>query len=1296
MKKHLLRLLKKENRLLLLIIFGFIVLFLSAIIFPNYQKYIEGNWDSYIDRKIENFTNKAQDFFNDKQSELIEYSKKIAEKIIPILQNQNQSKLEIQDKLFKIFTAQKKNLSFQLFDKDLEIIAWSNYKFNKDLIIPLETENNFRIIKTNFKTFLAYSIQIEVQSQSYYLISIYELETNYYIKNEFIKNISLNEFFSNKFNIKTSIIWDTLYFSIKPELLSQNSSSIKAIKFLNNKTAFYITFQKPDKDLYLSDLNTSFGNFQKIIFLFILTILIYSLFRDILSIQSRLLQTLAITILIWLFRIVLLVLNFPAFFFSGNIVNPSIYASRFFLGLVKSPLELFLTSTALTLNLLVIFILYRSYILEKKEEEGITSNKLKFIYLFISAILILLTPFVLRGFGATFRSFVFDSTIKFFEQPALIPDLVYLMMYYSVFVCGISLVLFLIFVVYIINKTIVFFIEKNKTLKLILILILLILPSLIFYLLDNSPQSEPISTSVLLIIVSLIALSSLTEKSMLTFRTIFLILITASFFSSIFIYHKNIEQEKDFQKTIAYELLKPREQLINFSINQTLQQIGTDEEFAKLFYVQSTSSFGSIDFNFLAYRLWINSILSDEGLNSFLFLFDKNGNQLGSFGFGMKEPDYIKEYFDPRLVQNLTIFLVRSHTPNDLFGTIPIRFNNSIIGYCGIVIELSQSNFQPTFNNTLFKNIKYEKNPFTLVPDAVVYIFQNNQFELLKGEELPEIHDVNYELINSSLKENRNEFWTEEFIGGRRFRSFYFIYDTNEPIRIISVSVPEKSFILIVFNLFKVTLVHIIISSILLLIGTLILFTKGYKFKLKFKTKLFLGLFVVTLIPIILLAYFTRESELQRWQENLSNDLKKDLDVATIYFTETPDKAEVIFQQIEKISHLLGTDFNIYKNSDLIFSSQKKLFEIDFFPSTLPAKVYDDLIIEHKNYTFDFEYISDFPYLVGYKKIVNKDFNYIISIPTIYRQEKIQKELAQIDTFIFGAYSLTLLLIFLFGNLFFERLTKPISELTEATKKVSSGDLSIKLEPKETGEVGDLIEAFNKMISDLEESRKNLARIEREQAWKEMAKQVAHEIKNPLTPMKLSLQHLQFLYKENRKEFARIFGKVSTTLIEQIEALTKITNEFSHFARMPERKIIKCNLEEILKEVIDLFASQIKIEFEYLKNETFFVNADKEELKRVFINLIKNSLQANSSEIKVKLYKDINYCFINIEDNGAGIPEDLLDKIFDPNFSTKTEGTGLGLPIVKRILNDINGTIEIKSEVRKGTVVMIAIPQIKE
>lgn len=1293
MKNYLLSLVRKENRILLLIIIGFLILFVSAIFFPNYLKYIENNWDSFLESKIENITVQVQHYFDKSQKELIEQSEIVQDKIIPILKGNNQSILEIQDDLFKIFTDRKKGFSFELLNEKQDCIAYSDYKFSSNLFAPMEEDNEFRIIKSNFKTFLVLIKKIDLKDKSFYLISARELESNYYIKNEFIKNVSIAEVLSKKFDLKISIIWDTLYFSIRPELIIKNSYSVKSISFLNHKTAFFIVIQRPDKDLFLSEVTSSFSNFQKILFLLILIVLIYSLFRDIRLIQSRILKAFSFSILIWLFRIVLLILEFPSFLFSGDIINPSIYASRFFYGLVKSPVELFLTATTLALNLIIIFISLKTDLIEKKSEE-IIPERLKYFYLFLSVIFIFITPFVLRGFGASFRSFVFDSTIKFFEKPALIPDIVYLIMYYSVFITGISLVLFLIIVIYLINRTLEYFKINQIFKKLILINFFLILPALIFYLLDNSPQFDPITISFLLLIVSTIAITSINESSILTFRTIFLILITASFFSSIFIFTKNLEQEKGFQKTIAYELLKPKEQLINFSINQTLQQIGMDSEFAKLFYVEYKSEFSSIDFNFLAYRIWINSILSEEGLNSYLLLFDKYGKQLGSFGFGMTEPDYIDDYFDPRLVQNLTIFVVRSTTPNNLFGAIPIRFDNSIIGYCGVVIEFSPINFQSVINNTLFKNIKYEKNPFVLVPDAVVYVYQNNQLKLLKGEELPEIRELNYNLINDAIEKDQTEIWTEEIIGDKKFRTFYFIYDTNEPIRIISVSIQEKSPILIIFNLFKLTLVHIIISSIILLSGTLLLFIKQYKFKLKFKTRLFIGLFVVTLIPIILLAYITRESEMQRWKDNLARELKKDLDIITIYFDEVSQKRNNSFSEIQNITQKLGIDFNIYKNSELILSSQKKLYDIGFFSNSLPAKVYDDLIIEHKNYTFDFEYISDFPYLVGYKKINGEGFNYIISIPTLYRQDKIQKELAQIDTFIFGAYSLTLLLIFLFGNLFFEKLTKPISELTEATRKVSSGDLTVKLEPKETGEVGDLIEAFNKMISDLDESRKNLARIEREQAWKEMAKQVAHEIKNPLTPMKLSLQHLQYLYKENRKEFSRIFGKVSTTLIEQIEALTKITNEFSHFARMPERKIIKCDLKEILKEVINLFSSQVKFDFEFIKNEKFLVNADMEELKRVFINIIRNSIQANSTKLNIKLYKDVNYCFINIEDNGSGIPEALLEKIFDPNFSTRTEGTGLGLPIVKRILNDINGTIEIKSEIGKGTIVMIAIPQI--
>lgn len=1292
MKSYLYRILLRENRLHFIIIVSLLILILSALIFPYYQNYIENNWEKFIEKKIDRSAEEVQKFFNQQQKELVNQNNSIKEKIYPTLVENNLSILKKQDKVFKLLLDHKDNeYIHQVLDSNFNFFACSDHFKPLDKNLMIDNLNGFQLIKENFRTYLLYGQKISNSKETFYLYSLKKLEEDYRFRNEFIKQKSLEDFLTQKLNLKLSIIQDTIYFSIKTEKLNNSSLSFKPIKFLDGKTAFYISIQKPEKLIYIQKISTDFGQVQKIIFLFILLALIYSLFKDLGSIQSRFIQAIAVTGLVWLFRIVLLIVEFPASILEGNIVNPSIYASRFLFGLVKSPLELFITATTLSLNLIVITVLYKIYLIERKDYKLPHKLESKILAIIPSVILVLITPAVIRGFGASFRSFVFDSTIKFFEQPSLIPDPIHLILYYSVFATGLSLVLYLILIVYLIYRLLKLFKIEDAPRFIVTSGFLLIIPTFVFYFLDSNSQYSLFTITLLLICVLSIAYLSIKENTIFTFRTIFLILIVSSLFSSIFLYEKNEEQKREFQKTIANELLKPREQLINFALNQTLQQIGTDQDLSKLFFIGANSGYTNFDFNFLSYRLWINSILSDEGLNSYLFLFDKYGKPIGSFGFGMSEPEYLKEYFDPKLVTNLTIFLIKSHTPNDLLGVIPIKLNNQITGYCGIVIELSQENFRPAISNTLFKNIKYDKNPFSLLPDAVVYVYRNNQLELFKGNELPEIREINENLINNAIASNKFEFWLNEKIDEQSYQSYFLIFNPEQPVELISVSIPKISFILVLFSLFKFILVHIIISLIVLMIGTLILLARGYRFKLKFKTRLFFGLFFVTLIPIIILAYFTRESEMQRWKNNLSNELKKDLDILSLQLNP-----KLNFDELYRLSQNLGIDFNAYKNYELLYSTQNKLYQIGFFQNTLPAKVFNDLIIEHKNYTFDFEYISDYSYLVGYKKINLASENLILSIPTIYQHEKIQKELGQIDTFIFGAYSLTLLLIFLFGNLFFERLTKPISELTEATKKVSSGDLSIKLEPKETGEVGDLIEAFNKMISDLEESRKNLARIEREQAWKEMAKQVAHEIKNPLTPMKLSLQHLQFLYKENRKEFARIFGKVSTTLIEQIEALTKITNEFSHFARMPERKIIKCNLEIILKEVIDLFSAETKIELEAIQNETFLVNADKEELKRAFINIIKNSVQANSTEIKVKLYKDANYCFINIEDNGSGISEEIISKIFDPNFSTKTEGTGLGLPIVKRILNDINGTIEIKSEVGKGTIVMIAIPQIKD
>ncbi len=221
---------------------------------------------------------------------------------------------------------------------------------------------------------------------------------------------------------------------------------------------------------------------------------------------------------------------------------------------------------------------------------------------------------------------------------------------------------------------------------------------------------------------------------------------------------------------------------------------------------------------------------------------------------------------------------------------------------------------------------------------------------------------------------------------------------------------------------------------------------------------------------------------------------------------------------------------------------------------------------------------------------------------------------------------------------------------------------------------------------------------ERELAWKEMAKQVAHEIKNPLTPMKLSMQHLREAYHDQVKDFSAILQQVSATILDQIETLSRIASEFSHFARMPERNLQVCNVHAILEETKQLFQQVPGVTFVMrIDAAESVVRADHEELRRAFINIIRNALQAmnDSGTVIIQTHNDSDHLLIDIIDDGPGIPKEIQARLFEPAFSTKTEGTGLGLAIVRQTVKDLNGEISLVSEIGKGTTVTMILPIFK-
>ena len=275
--------------------------------------------------------------------------------------------------------------------------------------------------------------------------------------------------------------------------------------------------------------------------------------------------------------------------------------------------------------------------------------------------------------------------------------------------------------------------------------------------------------------------------------------------------------------------------------------------------------------------------------------------------------------------------------------------------------------------------------------------------------------------------------------------------------------------------------------------------------------------------------------------------------------------------------------------------------------------------------------------------------------------------------------------------------------ITKSLKTISDKIIATRLEKRNqkiviedsSQEISTLIDSYNSMIDELEESAVQLARSEREQAWREMAKQVAHEIKNPLTPMRLTVQNFQRKFDPKDENINKKVDEYSKTLIQQIDTMSSIASAFSNFAKMPAQQNETLNVVAITKLALDIF-NEDYIVFTSDHKETI-AEFDRTQLIRVVTNLVKNGIQAIPEDKKpnvlVHVGEDKNNVIITVADNGSGITKENKNKIFEPKFTTKTSGMGLGLAMVKNIVETYNGTISFTTEADKGTVFKVVFPK---
>lgn len=431
--------------------------------------------------------------------------------------------------------------------------------------------------------------------------------------------------------------------------------------------------------------------------------------------------------------------------------------------------------------------------------------------------------------------------------------------------------------------------------------------------------------------------------------------------------------------------------------------------------------------------------------------------------------------------------------------------------------------------------------------------------------------------------------------------------------------------------------------------------------------------------------------QLQEKTQTIINELATQFTPSEIF---DPTQKELVNLKLKEYAHLFSTDISLFSKEGKLFNtSEPRLYDLGLAASLVNPQAYYDLKQNRTSATSVDEKAGELNYSSLYTPLFNakKELIGFVNLPYYARQADLVNELSGIISAFINVYVILFVISILSGLILAGYITRPLQLIKQQIANITLGKQNEKIKWQSNDEIGKLVSEYNQMLLKLEESANLLAQSERESAWREMAKQVAHEIKNPLTPMKLNLQYLQHLMKNNPDDFKEKFEKASAGIIEQIDSLANIANEFSSFAKFPKTNLQSINLCEVIKNSVSTFENHknISIKNHISKNE-ILVLGDKDQALRVFNNILKNAVQAleeiTDPKIEIELKDDADWVVILIKDNGCGIDSDLKQKLFTPNFTTKNTGSGLGLAMVKNIMQGFDGKVWFESEINKGTI----------
>jgi two-component system nitrogen regulation sensor histidine kinase NtrY len=460
---------------------------------------------------------------------------------------------------------------------------------------------------------------------------------------------------------------------------------------------------------------------------------------------------------------------------------------------------------------------------------------------------------------------------------------------------------------------------------------------------------------------------------------------------------------------------------------------------------------------------------------------------------------------------------------------------------------------------------------------------------------------------------------------------------------------------------------------------------------------------VATLIFVGIITFFSISAQYQNQQDKAIRD--KITRIASAfengpynkYLNHIDERSQVDFNAF---ANTYSSDLTLYNTSGVaLLTTQPKLFEFGLQARRMHARAFIYLTRLQKSEYVNEEIIGRLNYKAAYMPLRNSKNETIayLQLPYFSNEADYKERIGSLINIMINVYALVFIAIGLFAVFIAQQITAPLSFIQHNLSKTIYGQKNEPIRWEREDEIGALVKEYNKMIATLENSAQKLAQSERESAWREMAKQVAHEIKNPLTPLKLGLQLLDKSWRDKDPKFDQKFERFSKSFVEQIESLSTIASEFSAFAKMPDTRMERLDIFSIINQAATIFKQMDNIKIIYqAPNEPFFIYADRDQLLRCFNNLLKNAIEAASTERSGLI--EINYLITNknilvtIKDNGNGIPELLREKIFEPNFTTKSSGTGLGLAFVKNSIENAGGKVWFDTAIGEGTTFYLNLP----